>query len=49
MVAGCLVERECRQAVRPEGLNPVVTPIVVASFGLAVPMTVLGITAGSSD
>jgi hypothetical protein len=33
--------------VRLEGLDPVVTPIVVVGFGLAVRMTVLGIEAGS--
>jgi hypothetical protein len=48
-VVGYLVEREFRRAVRPEGLDPVLTPIAAAGFGLAVPMTVLGFTVGSSD
>ena len=51
MVVGYLVERDFRQAMRPSGFDPVVTPIVATAFGLAVPMAILGLrstsTAGS--
>jgi hypothetical protein len=46
MVPGCALEREFRQALRPGGFDPVITPIAVAGFGLAIPMAVLGLTAG---
>jgi hypothetical protein len=47
MVAGYLVEREFRQVTRPSGFDPVVTPIAVAGFCLALPMAVLGLGTGS--
>jgi hypothetical protein len=49
MVAGYLVEREFRQAVRLGAVHPVVTPIAAAGFGLAVPMAVLGLTVDTWD
>ena len=49
MTVGYLVEREFRQAMRPKELDPVLTAIAAAGFGLAVPMAVLGLRAGSSD
>jgi hypothetical protein len=48
MVGGYLVEREFRQVVRPSGFDPVVTPIAVAGFGLAVPMAVIGLGRSST-
>src|SRR4051794_28110384 len=47
MIPGCALEQEFRQALRPEGFDPVATSIVVAGFGLAVPMAVLGLTAST--
>ena len=49
MVPGCALEREFWQVLRPGGVDPVVTPIAVAGFGLAVAMAVLGFTAGQGE
>ncbi|MCW2741461.1 MAG: hypothetical protein JWR45_1883 [Blastococcus sp.] len=42
MVPGYLMERSGRAHLRPGGLDPVETPIVLAGLGLAVAMGVLG-------
>lgn len=48
MSAGYLVEAEFRRAVSPGGIDPVVTPVAVAGFTLAVAMAVLGRAGGRS-
>jgi hypothetical protein len=42
MVPGYLVERYDREHLRPGGLDPVETPVVLAALGLAAAMAVLG-------
>lgn len=43
MTCGYLVEREFRAAFTAGGVDPVITPIAAAGFGLALPMAVLGL------
>ena len=42
MVPGYLMERHGRAHLRPGGLDPVETPVVLAGLGLAAAMGVLG-------
>ena len=46
MTAGYLAERHVRHCLRPDGWDPVETPLVVLSMGLAAAMVLVGMRHG---